>query len=130
MNINHTNNVRRKRAFSLIEMLTVIAIIGIITGIAVVLISGIRGKSEEATAKRHAQIVAAMAGQALHAGDTQLLEAGSKEAALKLLSIGVTGEGTFEDVVFRLSLSEKEQADTLPYLELRNGLLVVAPPEG
>ncbi len=114
---------RSKCAFSLIEVLVTIAVIGVFSGIALTVINKVQGTSEEATAKRQAQLVASMAANAIHAGDTILTGAGDKETAIKHLAAGVYGSGGFSEVHFRLDLSEREQEQTLPYLEYVDGRL-------
>ena len=125
MNTNYRNRIRRQGGFSLVEMLVVIMVIGILAAIAVPLITNVLTHSKEATAQRNAQAVAALASQAMHAGNTTLNEAASKEAALTLLVNGVTGDGSFENVLFRLPLSEGEQTRLLPYLDYQEGSLIV-----
>ena len=115
---------RLRHGFSLVEVLVVIVVIGIISAISIATISSIVGNSEETTARRQAQLLAAMAGQALHAGDMTLTSAATKEEAVALLSAGVTGAGAFENVPFRLQLSAEEQQEVLPFLVLSDGLLV------
>ena len=106
-------------------MLVVIMVIGILAAIAIPMIVNVLERSKEATAHRNAQAVAALASQAMHAGNKSLNEADSKEAALSLLASGVTGPGGFDNVLFRLPLSQNQQTRLLPYLEFTEGMLVV-----
>ena len=115
----------RSRAFSLVEMLVVIAVIGIVSAIGIPLVHNALGRSDEAAAQRNAQIVAAMAGQALHAGNTTLIDAPTKKAAVELLASGVSGTGNFSNIQFRFVLSPGEQERVSRFLRRVDGLLVV-----
>lgn len=123
MNARIAGKARRTGGFSLIELLVTIMVIGVITGIAITVINKVQDKSEKASARRHAQIVASMAENAIHAGDTSISSAPDKESALKRLAAGVVGAGAFAGVHIRLDLTDKEQLETLPYLEFVDGRL-------
>ncbi|MGI9240242.1 MAG: type IV pilin protein, partial [Verrucomicrobiales bacterium] len=126
VNTKRTDQDRNQRGFSLVEMLVVIMVIGILAAIAIPLITNVLARSNEATIQRNAQSVAALASQAMHAGNTSLNDAATKEEALTLLVDGVTGADSFENVLFRLPLSPNEQTRVLPFLvHDGNGLLVV-----
>jgi prepilin-type N-terminal cleavage/methylation domain-containing protein len=127
MKHSYTVRQRKTHGFSLVEMLIVIAVIGIVVGVGVATISSITQRYVDVAAKRQAQFVAAIAAQAMHAGDTTLLNAGTKAEALVLLSAGVYGESDFAEVSFRVNLSIEQQELLMPYLAYNNGLLMIEP---
>ncbi len=124
MQISANHHRRGKRAFSLVEMLVVVAIIGIMAGIAIPVINIIRSNAEESLNRRTAQILASMASGALTAGSEAVAAASSESEVLDLLSVGVFGTGAFEDVLFRVPLSAEEREGLDAYLAFQEGLLI------
>lgn len=97
------NNLVKKKAkggFSLVEMLVVIAVIGIIAAIAVPNIGRINESAKDAAARRNAQNVASVYASAQAAG-LDLSGDNKKDTILKVIAGDkVTEEGPFKDTFF------------------------------
>lgn len=108
-----------KAGFSLVEMLVVIAVIGIIAAIAVPNIGRINDSAKEATARRNAQNIASVFASAQAAG---LNFATASTAPKDIASAVVTGakvteKGPFEDTWFGVpGLTAADQTAALVYL--------------
>lgn len=118
---------RPMSAFSLMEVLIVIVVIGVITGIAIPMMMNVREEARENSHRRTAQIVASTAASASSAGDLAIAGAANKTDAIELLSQGVEGEGVFAGVRYRVELGEEEKVAVAEYLQFANGLLLFAP---
>lgn len=112
-----------KPGLSLREALASIAVVAIITGISIPAILFILQRGEESAARRGALAVAGLASSATAAGNTEISNAVDKEAALELLTYGVTGEGQFSDSVFVVNIDQKNRKQTLKFLSFRDGKL-------
>ncbi|NLT70652.1 MAG: prepilin-type N-terminal cleavage/methylation domain-containing protein [Verrucomicrobiaceae bacterium] len=105
--------------FSLVEMLVVIAVIGIIAAIAVPNIGRINESAKEATARRNAQNIASVFASAQAAG---LRFGGTSTSAADITEAIVTGakvteKGPFEDTWFGVpGLTDDDQTAALTYL--------------
>ncbi len=108
-----------KAGFSLVEMLVVIAVIGIIAAIAVPNIGRINDSAKEATARRNAQNIASVFASAQAAG---LNFATASTVPKDIASAVVTGakvteKGPFEDTWFGVpGLTTADQTAALTYL--------------
>lgn len=95
-------NTSRKAGFSLVEMLVVIAIIGIIAAIAIPNIGNLNASAREASARRNAQTVASVVNSAIAAGVVPAT-AGITDTATAI-SKAVAGlvptQGAFKDKTF------------------------------
>lgn len=108
-----------QKGFSLVEMLVVIAVIGIIAAIAVPNIGRINDSAKEATARRNAQNVASVFASAQAAG---LNFAASSTTPADIVQAVVTGakvteKGPFENTWFGVpGLTSADQTAALTYL--------------
>ncbi len=115
---------RKQTGFSLVELLVVIAVIGILTALALPTFLSDYRDTNAAAARRNAQCIATTAQMALSAGDDTVKNSVSIEDAITKLSQGVNGKGALSTSVFKIStLGSDEISQTKPYLNFSNGVL-------
>ena len=111
-------------AFSLVELLIAVAVIGILAAIALPIVFNDRDSVRAIMLKRDAQAIATLASSARAVGNTTISSSATVAEAIQKLIIGVHGEGSLRGVEMKLSqLSSEEIADATPLLELSNGTL-------
>ncbi|MFN0127021.1 MAG: type II secretion system protein [Verrucomicrobiales bacterium] len=107
--------------FSLVELLVVIAVIGIMAAIAIPMISNINANATAAKNQRNAQNIASVYGAATAAGAT--LSQDTLATAVDSLQGGVPGAGQFATTTFRVDISDTEQAGAEALLNLAAGVM-------
>lgn len=116
--------LKKPRGFSLVEMLTTISVIGILSAAALPSVSRINQASEQATQKRNAQNLAAVCASAQAAG----LNFVTNDFDQTLVAVAEGGEvvgGVFDGSYFGVpGLSEQAISEAAQFLELRNGSLL------
>lgn len=122
----NTASIQKKNSgFSLTEMLTVIAVIGVISAIAIPNVSNINESSKDATARRHAQILAAVSVSAQAAGLDFIDTDGDLLASVNaVIAGGQVQEGVFIGAYFGVPMSDESRDDALKYLQIADGTLV------
>ena len=107
---------KKGRGFSLVELLTVIAVIGIMSGIGIANISGVNNKAKTGVDQTNARNIASLYNNAVQAGAAFTDNTNKTTIAEDLVS-GVTGVEV--PSTFKLGgLTDESIAAAMPYLEI------------
>jgi type II secretory pathway pseudopilin PulG len=106
-------------------MLMVIAVIGIITSMALAVFGGASESADDAKNRRNAQEIASVASSASAAG-VDFLVPNDEAATISNLSIGITAsEGVFKNRVYKLpTMHETELQGAMQYLTITESELL------
>jgi prepilin-type N-terminal cleavage/methylation domain-containing protein len=121
---NHRLRPRAARGFSLIELLTTIAILGVLSSIALFSMSGVNQNVKDTRDRRNAQELAFVCGNAHAAGFDFVTDTSVEGTVKKIVQGGTPTDGAFAGKSFGLSgLSEQDQAAASKFLEIKDGTL-------
>ncbi len=101
------------RGFSLIELLFAMAIISMLSAVAMFGLSDVNGAARTAKSKRNAQSICSLFQSARSVGVN--FNSDTKEGILEELIKGKSGKGALSTSVFQLSLEGEEKASALAY---------------
>lgn len=111
-----------RSAFSLTEMLIVIAVIGVTTLISVPVLTDLIGRTKETLARQNAQRAVSVSGQLSAIGVAHVLpeSLGGVEATLRLLRRGITvPDGDFQGKFFTVGeISDENIAEAAIFMEI------------
>lgn len=101
--VSRLSTKRGSKGFSLVELLVVVAVIGIIATLAIGKVSRMIENGGKVVAKRNAQTIAQVASAAQAAGNETIEVAADLDAAIQVLADSTNGMGGFSDIDFGMS---------------------------
>lgn len=108
-----------KQGFSLMEMLIVIAVIGVITTMAVAIFGGASQAADEAKNRRNAQEIASVASAASAAGVDFLVPNDEEASILNLRDGMMASAGVFKNRIYKLPpMHDTEITGAMKYLSV------------
>jgi prepilin-type N-terminal cleavage/methylation domain-containing protein len=124
----HSDVSRHRQGFSLLEMLTTVAIVGVLASIALAAMTSINQNTKDARDRRHAQQIAAICNAAQAAGVDFMTSNELKTVVQNVVTGGSPKDGPFVGKFFAVpSVTADEQAAAQKYLELKDGMLSYKP---
>jgi prepilin-type N-terminal cleavage/methylation domain-containing protein len=124
----YINSHHRCRGFTLVEMLTTIAILAVVTSIALPSMSSINQNSIDTRDLRNAQELAAMCSTAQAAGVDFVVPGDIEKTIENIVKGGKPVDGAFAGSFFGIQGMAPQDQDTAKrYLELVNGILSYKP---
>jgi general secretion pathway protein G len=106
------------RAFTLVELLVVIAVIGVVAGIAISSMTGIFGKADTAKAERNAQYLVSTFNAARAAGNSTSYPSAAEAITALTTSPGLTGRGQWAGAQFYVSLAPADITEATTRISL------------
>jgi type IV pilus assembly protein PilA len=115
---------RRAKGFSLVELLAVVAVIGILAAIIVPNLSSNNLAAEHAVARRNAQAISSLNAQAIAIGAPELRGVSDPVTIIDKLMAGVRGSGALSDLTVQLGqMSPSDITKARAFLVQRDGIL-------